>query len=251
MKLTTRENAIAGERRAVVNRPCTQVDPNVALLASPDRREAAGEPRRLGISGGGSRGVGVGTRLLAEVEQVDVDGWGGSRAGEPSVIFSDEVVDNRVGHGGEGAGVEGRGRGIEVCADGGPGTGCELGRRSGGRDVEMDVVGQRKAVRAAAGEEVGRGDGGRDERREDARGGGREGGSAEADVDGDVGGKGEEARREDRGRGGERAAQAGGERAESVVAGRGVARGRRQEEGVEAGERGPGGGGGKREEEEG
>lgn len=142
--------------------------------------------------------------------------------------------------------MEGRGGFLEVRADGVAGAVRELGRRDGACDVEVEGVGDREAVRAAAGEEGSGGDGGVDEGWEGPPGGGREGGPREADVDGDGGGEGEEAGWEERGRGGERAAEAGREGGKGVVAGGRVARGRRREEGVEARVRDRGGCGGER-----
>ena len=255
VELTTGEHTIARERRAIVHRAGTKVDPNVPILACPHGTKAAGIPGRGGVSAGGGRSVGVLARLRAEVEQVDVDGLSGAGASERAVVLGDEHVDERVGNAGERVGVEGRGGFVEVRADGVAGGVGELGRGDGAGDVEVEGVGDREAVRAAAGEEGGGGYGGVDEGGERPPGGGREGVPREADVDRDGGGEGEEAGGEERGRGGERAAEAGGEGGEGVVAGGWVARRRRREEGVEARERGRGCGWGeerdKEEDEEG
>jgi len=154
VELTTGEHAIARECRTVVHRTSTQVDPNVPVLTSPDGAEAARVPRRAGVSAGGGRGVGVLARLLAKVEQVDVDGLSGAGTGERAVVLGDEIVDERVGNGGERVMVERRGGLVEMRADGGASARGELGRRDGAGDVKVEGVGDRETVWAAAGEEV-------------------------------------------------------------------------------------------------
>uniref|UniRef100_A0A0D9WRK1 Uncharacterized protein n=1 Tax=Leersia perrieri TaxID=77586 RepID=A0A0D9WRK1_9ORYZ len=69
MKFPTGEHAFAGKRRAVIHRPCTQIDPDVTLLPSPDRSQTPGESRRLRIRRRRGRRVGVRPRLLAEIKQ--------------------------------------------------------------------------------------------------------------------------------------------------------------------------------------
>ncbi|KAE8056927.1 hypothetical protein FH972_013659 [Carpinus fangiana] len=91
------EHTVPGQRRAVIELSHSQVDPKVAILGNPEGAEAIGEARGgvpMGV------GVGVGFRLVAEIEKVEDNSVGG--------LFLLEVVAEVGVDGGEGDGEERR-----------------------------------------------------------------------------------------------------------------------------------------------
>ena len=68
VELATGEHTVPGQRRAVIDRSRNQVDPKVAILGGPEGAEAIGEARGGVLMG---VGVGIGFRLVAEIEEVE------------------------------------------------------------------------------------------------------------------------------------------------------------------------------------
>ncbi|KAE8057477.1 hypothetical protein FH972_014167 [Carpinus fangiana] len=97
VELAMGEHTVPGQRRAVIELSHSQVDPKVAILGNPEGAEAIGEARGgvpMGV------GVGVGFRLVAEIEKVEDNSVGG--------LFLLEVVAEVGVDGGEGDGEERR-----------------------------------------------------------------------------------------------------------------------------------------------
>ncbi|KAE8076184.1 hypothetical protein FH972_014848 [Carpinus fangiana] len=97
VELAMGEHTVPGQRRAVIELSHSQVDPKVAILGNPEGAKAIGEARGrvpMGV------GVGVGFRLVAEIEKVEDNSVGG--------LFLLEVVAEMGVDGGEGDGEERR-----------------------------------------------------------------------------------------------------------------------------------------------
>lgn len=115
VKLAAGEHTVPGQRRAVIDRSRSQIDPKVPILGGPEGAEAIGEARG-GVPVG--VGVGIGFRLVAEIEEVEDDSVGG--------LFLLEVVAEVGVDGGEGDGEERRAEGRRGFGDlGGEGLGEE------------------------------------------------------------------------------------------------------------------------------
>lgn len=116
VEIAPREDAITRQGRAVIDRPRREVDPEVAVLGSPESARASSKSEGGVAASTGTVGVGVRLGLGAKIEEV-------YEVRVPAVLLAvkivlDDGIDDGEGNGVEGGGVEiGRGGG-EVGADG-------------------------------------------------------------------------------------------------------------------------------------